>query len=136
MLYYNQNSTIAIQECGSRHSFQLEGQGTFSIPPACSLTFNGATFRNTDPHEINHHRQQQPTPVLTFSDAAILENKLDFPDQRHSFMTKTESMIAHALLLLLIAIISLVTRLIHALAIKINKTHTPAQNDPELPIRP
>ena len=47
-------------------------------------------------------------------------------------MTKTESMVAHALLLLLIAIISLVTRLIHALAIKINKTHTPAQNDPEV----
>ena len=40
-------------------------------------------------------------------------------------------MVAHALLLLLIAIISLVTRLIHALAFKTDKTHTPAQNDPE-----
>ena len=40
-------------------------------------------------------------------------------------------MIAHALLLLLIAMISLVTELIHALAIKINKTNTLAQNDPE-----
>ena len=81
MLYYDQNSTIAIQECGSRNLFQLEGQGTFIIPPACSLTFNGATFRKTDPHEINHHQQQQPTPVLAFSNTAILESNWTFQIQ-------------------------------------------------------
>ena len=96
------------------------------------MTFNGATFRNNEPQEINQHQPQQPTPTLTFSDSAILDSKLDFPNQRPSFMTKTESMIAHTLLLLLIAVLSLVTKIIHTISVKYtNKNKTPKQNDPE-----
>ena len=132
MIYYDQNSSLAIQECGSRHSFQLDGQGIYLIPPACSLTFNGATFRNMDTTEINHHQQQQPSPILAFSDTAILENGLDFPDPRQSFITTKESMIAHALLLLLLAIISLATKFIHTYTFP-PKAKSPNQNDPEAP---
>ena len=48
MIYYDQNTTIATQYCGTQHSFNLEGQGIFLIPPTCSLSFNNAIFRNTE----------------------------------------------------------------------------------------
>ena len=131
-VYYDQNGTMATQKCGNVHSFSLSGQGTFTIPPACSLTFNGASFRNTDPQEINHHQPQQPTQVLTFSDSAILDNKLDFPDQRPSFVTKNESIIAHALLVLFVAMISLLTKLVYSLTARYtSKQDNPTTTDPE-----
>ena len=103
MIYYDQNNTRATQTCGTRHTFNLEGQGIFIIPPTCSLSFNNAIFRNTDKKKINHHQQQQQVTPLAFSDQAIMDNEIDFPEQRQSFVTTQESMISHALLLLLIA---------------------------------
>ena len=135
MIYYDQNHTMAIQKCESMHSFPLKGQGTFTIPPACSLTFNGATFKNNEPNEINHHQPQQPTPILTFSDSAIFDNEIDFPNQRPSFVTKNESIIAHAVLVLFIAILTLLTKIIYAMTARYtNNTNrqTPADPDPEI----
>ena len=135
MIYYDQNTTLATQTCGTRHTFNLEGQGIFLIPPTCSLSFNNVIFRNTDKKKINHHQQQQQITPLTFSDQAILENELDFPEQRQSFVTTQESIIAHALLLLLIALISLLKKIIHsyALSFKNKNIHSP---DPESPPTP
>ena len=123
---------MATQKCGNIHSFPLAGQGTFTIPPACSLTFNGATFRNNDPKEINHHQPQQPTPILTFSDTAILDNNLDFPDQRPSFVTKNESIIAYAILVLFVAMLTLLTKIVYGLTARYTaKTNNPTNSDPE-----
>ena len=63
---------------------------------------------------------------------AILDNELDFPEQRQSFVTAKESMIAHALLLLLIAILTLITKILHSYAISF-KTKRNSKNDPEAP---
>ena len=131
-IYYDPNATTAIQNCGSRHSFTLDGQGLFLIPPACSLSFNGAVFRNSDKAEINHHQQQQPTKSLIFSDTAILDNKLDFPEQRESFVTTKESIVGHALLLLLVAVLTLLTEIIHSYALSFKARQAPT-NDPEAP---
>ena len=129
-IYYDQNGTMATQTCNNAHSFSLSGQGTFTIPPACSLTFNGAKFVNNEPKEINHHQPLQPTPLLTFSSSAILDNKLDFPDQRPSFVTRNESIIAHAVLALFLAIMTLFTKLIYNLtAHYTNKTKTQTDSD-------
>ena len=123
------------QSCNTRHTFNLEGQGTFLIPPTCSLSFNNAIFHNTEKTKINHHQQQQQITPLTFSDQAILENELDFPGQKESFVTTQESIIAHALLLLLIAVISLLTKIIHTYALSFKNKHLNSL-DPESPPNP
>ena len=64
-----------------------------------------------------------------------MDNEIDFPEQRHSFVTTQESMIAHALLLLLIAIISLLTKIIHSYAISF-KNKDSQSPDPENPDTP
>ena len=125
---------MATQTCANVHTFSLSGQGTFTIPPACSLTFNGATFSNNEPKEINHHQPLQPTPMLTFSNSAILDKKLDFPDQRPSFVTRNESIIAHAILALFLAIMTLLTKLNYNLtAHYTNKHKNPPNTDSETP---
>ena len=82
--------------------------------------------------KINHHQQQQHITPLTFSDTAILDNELGFPEQRQSFVSTQESIIAHALLLLLIAIISLLTKIIHSYVINFKNKKT-NKNNPESP---
>ena len=135
MIYYDQNKTRATQTCGTRHTFSLKGQGIFLIPPTCSLSFNNAIFRNTDKKKINHHQQQQQIIPLTFSDQTIMDNEIDFPEQRQSFVTTQESMISHAFLLLLIAILSLFTKLIHSYAASFKSKNNPSP-DPENPETP
>ena len=135
---------MATQTCNNAHSFSLSGQGTFTIPPACSLQFNGATFVNNEPTEINHHQPLQPTPILTFSSSAILDNKLDFPDQRPSFVTRNESIIAHAVLALFLAIMTLLTELIYNLTAHYTNNNSPhndsdsisQHNEPSAPAPP
>ena len=63
-----------------------------------------------------------------------MDNEIDFPEQRQSFVTTRESMIAHALLLLLIAVLSFLTKLVHHYATTLkSKNQTPDLEDPETP---
>ena len=124
--------------------FHCQVKAPSQYHPARSLTFNGAKFSNTEPTEINHHQPLQPTPMLTFSSSAILDNKLDFPDQQPSFVTRNESIIAHAVLALFLAIMTLLTKLVYNLtAHYTNKSKTQYDsdsishhNEPSAPVNP
>ena len=82
--------------------------------------------------------------MLTFSNSAILDKGIDFPDQRPSFVTRNESIIAHAVLALFLAIMTLLTKLTYNLtAHYTNKHKNPldtdsetSDNEPSAPIHP
>ena len=64
-----------------------------------------------------------------------MDNEIDFPEQRQTFVTTQESMIAHALLLLIIALLSLLTKLVHhyATTFKTKNDQSPDPENPETP---